>query len=289
MRIILTGATGFIGRRVTSLLLERGYQVICLLRRQSATPPGTTSLAVDLIQPATLEALPAGDAVIHLAQSSRYREFPDSADDIFAVNTVATARLLNLAVRNGTRVFVLASTGNVYAGSGPWTESATLGPSGFYGASKVAAEALLPAYAPYFRTCALRLFTPYGPGQRDRLVPSLIARLRERRPISLDGNGGGLGLSVAYVDDVASTFRAAVEHAWEGIYNVASPAPTCIAELANTIGSILGVTPRFERTGRNEPQSIIADVSRLKTVHDVDAFRPLAVGMASTLLNNAAG
>jgi nucleoside-diphosphate-sugar epimerase len=284
MRIIITGATGFIGRRLLPLLLEHGHEVTCLLRQGTSCPPGTKSLAVDLSRPETLDNLPAGDAMIHLAQSSRYREFPDSAADVFAVNTASTARLLALALRNGTQVFLLASSGSVYSGGdGPWTEDAKLSPTGFYGASKAAAEVLLSAYAQFFHTCALRLFTPYGPGQHDRLVPTLVARIRERRPVSLDGDAGGLRLSLTYVDDVASTFRAAVEHAWDGTYNVASPAPTCVAEIAGTIGKRLGIAPLFERTGMPEPAPITADVSRLATVQDVARFMSLQAGIDLTL------
>jgi nucleoside-diphosphate-sugar epimerase len=290
MRIIVTGATGFIGRRVTKLLLEHGHEVTCLLRSATSCPRGATSLAVDLSRPEELHDLPPSNAIVHLAQSPRYREFPDSAADVFAVNTASTARLLNLAARNSTEAFVLASSGNVYSGAdAPWTEDAILNPGGFYGASKAAAEMLLPPYRSYFRACALRLFTPYGPGQDNRLIPTLIARIRAGRPVSLDGGAGGLRLSVTYVDDVAATFVAAAEQAWEGTYNVASPTPTCIAEIAGAIGSRVGVAPVFERTGKPEAPPLTGDVSRLSGVHDVTRFIPLEAGIARTLAGEKLG
>jgi nucleoside-diphosphate-sugar epimerase len=273
-----------------SVLRQHGHDIVCLLRPGIACPTGATSIAVDLSRSETLDRLPASDALIHLAQSPRYRDFPNQASDIFSVNTGSTARLLDLACRTDTRAFVLASTGSVYsAGHAPCREDAVVTPDGFYAASKVAAEALLPAYTPFFRTCALRLFTPYGPGQRNRLVPTLIARVRERRRVSLDGEAGGLRLSVAYVHDVALTFRAAVEHAWEGTYNVASPEPTCIANVASAIGRSLGVVPLFERTGRPEPPPIIADVSRLASLHDVAGFTSLDAGIDLTLADEGPG
>jgi len=284
MRIILTGASGFIGRRLSSMLLERGHELICLLRSGAPCPRGATTVAVDFRRLEELNDLPVSDAVIHLAQSRRYCDFPNSADDIFVVNAASTARLLHLATRNGTKGFVLASTGSVYSGGDArWTEDAILRPTGLYGASKAAAEVLLPAYRSFFHACALRLFTPYGPGQDDRLIPTLIARVRARRAVSLDGNAGGLRLSVTYVDDVASTFVAAAEQVWQGTYNVASPTPTCIAEVAGAIGSRLGIAPTFERTGKPEPPPLIADVSRLFGVHDVARFAPLATGIDRTL------
>lgn len=284
MRILLTGATGFIGRRLTARLSQQGHEIVCLVRPGAPCPPGAISVPVDLGQPHMIEALPSGDALIHLAQSSRYREFPDAASDIFSVNTGATARLLDLARRNGTRSFLLASTGSVYSTRNePCQEDAALQPADFYAASKVAAEALLRPYAQQFHTCALRLFTPYGAGQRNRLIPGLIERVRNRRPVSLDGEGRGLRLSVGYLDDVVATFQTAAEQGWDGTYNVAAPEPTCIAEIADAIGRELGIAPSFERTGRPEPPALVADTGRLARMCDVAAFRPLEDGIKAML------
>jgi nucleoside-diphosphate-sugar epimerase len=285
MRVIVTGATGFIGRRVTSQLLQGGYEVSCLLRPGSACPAGAAPVAVDLSRMEAIERLPSGDAVIHLAQSPLYRQFPETAGSIFSVNTASTAKLLALAQRNGTRCFVLASTGNVYSDRrGPCSEDESCQPDEFYSASKVAAEALLRPYARYFHTCTLRLFTPYGPGQRDRLVPTLVARVRSRRPVELDGEAGGLQLSLAYVGDVATVFGSAAEQCWQGVYNVAAPRPASIAEIATVIGRELGVEPLFKRTGRPQPASLVADVSRLAQLQNVPKFRDLEEGIRLTLL-----
>jgi nucleoside-diphosphate-sugar epimerase len=162
-------------------------------------------------------------------------------------------------------------------------EHAALQPNDFYAASKVAAEALLRPYARYFRVCALRLFTPYGPDQRDRLIPTLIERVHHSRPIELDGEAGGLQLSLTYVDDVTAVFQAAAEQCWEGAYNIAAPTPANIAEISSAIGRELGLTPIFKRTGRPEPTALVADVSKLATLYDVAAFRTLKEGLELTL------
>jgi hypothetical protein len=64
---------------------------------------------------------------------------------------------------------------------------------------------------------------------------------------------------------------------------VAAPEPTCVREIATTIGRSLGVTPIFERTGRPEPSPLIADLNRLATVSDPDKFRSLDEGIGRTL------
>jgi nucleoside-diphosphate-sugar epimerase len=224
------------------------------------------------------------DAVLHLAQSSRFRDFVTEAYDIFAVNTGATSRLLELARRNGARHFVLASTGSVYsAANGPCREDSNVRPTDFYAATKLAAEVLLRPYTPYLRTCALRLFVPYGPGQRHRLIANLIEKIRTARPVTLDGEAGGLRLAVTYVDDVVATFVAAAEQGWEGVYNVASPEPTSVRDIATRAGRLLGTAPLFERTGRPEPVPLLPDLTQLATLCDVAAFTRLERGLAATL------
>jgi len=285
MRILLTGASGFIGSRLILALGGRGHELICLRRHPgSFVPAGVVPLDWDLASNQTIRALPAVDAIIHLAQSNQYRNFPTAAADIFAVNTVSTAHLLDLARRAGVQRFVLGSSASVYADSKrSCQEDAKLQPNDFYAATKLAAETLLHPYARYFGTCTLRLFTPYGPGQRDRLFPTLMKRVRECRPVTLDGEGGGLRLSVAYVDDVTATFQAAVEQGWQGTYNVAAREPTCVQDIASTIGRLIAVTPVFERTGRPEPSPLIADLTRLAKLIDLGQFRSLEHGLACTM------
>jgi nucleoside-diphosphate-sugar epimerase len=228
--------------------------------------------------------IPPVDAVIHLAQSHQYRNFPSAIDDILAVNTSATALLADLARLAGAQQFIFASTASVYSGiSGSCREDANLQPRDFYAASKLAAETLLRPYSRYFRVCVLRLFTPYGPGQRNRLIPTLIQRVREHFPVTLDGAERGLRLSVAYVDDVAATFQVAAELGWQGTYNVAAAEPTSVQDIAETIGRLTGEKPIFARTEHPEPSPLIADLGNLASVYDAKGFRSVEQGLASTL------
>jgi nucleoside-diphosphate-sugar epimerase len=284
MRILLTGATGFIGRALVRALLERGHELFCIVRPGIASPADTTGVAADLSTSQPVEFNQPVEAVVHLAQSPHYRHFPAQAPDIVAVNVVTTTSLLELARKLGAQSFVLASSGSVYAGStSPLTEDADVRPRDFYAASKLAAETLMRPYQTFLRTCALRLFTPYGPGQTGRLVPSLVERVRAGSAITLDGPDG-LRLAVTYVDDVAATFTAAIENVdWHGIYNVAAPEPTSLREIGTVIGAILGRRADFIETGKPPPTALIPDLGRLSRQSGVPPFRSLATGLQSTI------
>jgi UDP-glucose 4-epimerase len=105
MRILVTGAAGFIGRRLVQNL-TRQHEVFGLSRRPSSP---AQSIQMDLSVGVDTAALPQRiDVVVHLAQSEYFREFPERADHIFAVNVESTFRLLEYARRAGASRFVLA-------------------------------------------------------------------------------------------------------------------------------------------------------------------------------------
>jgi UDP-glucose 4-epimerase len=288
VKILLTGASGFIGVRVARRLAA-AHQVYCVVRRADALVPAqANSIVFDLAAPGhgrLSDALPGRiDAVLHLAQSRHYREFPEQAGAIFAVNTAATAALLEYAAEAGAARFVLASTGTVYEPyGGRLAEDAPVAPVSFYSATKLAAEALLQGWRSRLGCCALRLFFPYGPGQTGRLVPQLVERIRSKTAVTLDGGGDGLVLAPTFVDDIAAVFEAALDGEWNGIFNVAAPHPVSLRHLAEEIGRVIGVEPRFIPSGAAQAPRIVPELGRLSECYDMSRFRPLAVGLAETL------
>jgi nucleoside-diphosphate-sugar epimerase len=253
-------------------------------REDAVLPRGALGVIADLATEIDLNSLPTQiDAVFHLAQSRRYRDFPAAAGEIYAINTAATATLLQYAAAAGATRFILASTGTVYEPyAGRLAEETRVIPTSFYSATKLAAEALLQGWRSKFRCCALRLFFPYGPGQTERLIPSLVERIRAGRTVTLDGRDG-LVLVPTFVDDLAAVFVAALECEWNGIFNVAAPHPVTLRELALTIGRVIGVEPRFEWTGVREAQRVVPELQLLAEHYDLTRFRPVEVGLTDAL------
>jgi len=268
-RLLVTGASGLLGARFVALAASQGHEV-CAVGRSAPEPPqpNVRPIAMDLACPLDRSALPPQiDAVLHLAQSRRFREFPDGAGDVFAVNVARTAELLDYAHGAGATHFVLASTGGVYAPSAePLTEDSALATKpGFYPASKRAAELLAHPYAGLMTVAILRFFFIYGAGQgSDMLMPRLVASVREGRPIQLQGDDG-LSLNPVHVDDAAAAVLAATEMEESATVNVAGPSTVTLREIAGLIGAELGVEPRFELDEGSAP-SLVADTARMRRV-----------------------
>jgi len=268
-RLLVTGASGLLGARFVALAASQGHEV-CAVGRSAPEPPqpNVRWIAMDLARPLDRSALPPQiDAVLHLAQSRRFREFPDGAGDVFAVNVARTAELLDYAHGAGATHFVLASTGGVYAPSAePLTEDSALATKpGFYPASKRAAELLAHPYAGLMTVGILRFFFIYGAGQgSDMLMPRLVASVRDGRPIQLQGNDG-LSLNPVHVDDAAAAVLAATEMEESATVNVAGPSTVTLREIAGLIGAELGVEPRFELDEGSAP-SLVADTARMRRV-----------------------
>ena len=247
MRVLVTGATGFVASHLVPALAADGHEVIAAAHDldRCATAPGVSALELDLTSFAS-DQLPQVDAIVHLAQANV--PFPDGAGSLFAVNTASTAALLGHARRTGATTFVYASSASVYGfGDRPWSEDDVPGSTDFYSATKLASERLLGAYADGLATWSLRLVAPYGPGQRNRLIPRLVESVRSGRPVTLNVDGRPR-MNPIEVGDVVEVIRAILVSGPPGnhVLNVAGPDAVSIEELAEAIGRAIGSSPVFE-------------------------------------------
>lgn len=283
IHILVTGASGFIGRALLHRLLERGHQVTALIRKGAEAPEGCAVLSHDLGSDTPL-SLPLGiDAIAHLAQSRAYRAFPGDADEMFRVNVMGTHKLLSAGAEAKVSRFCLVSTGTVYDPfTVPMVEDARLSPDSNLGATKLAAEVLAKPYSALFLVSTLRLFAPYGPGQTARIVPDLIRRVRDGIAVTLPETGGGMCFTPTYIDDVCDVVCASIEKSWAGTFNIASPETVTIQDAALTIGKALGNEPIFERRPGVAP-ILIPNVGKLSLHYDLSRFRSFADGIAATL------
>lgn len=251
--ILMTGAAGLLGSHLVPVLQGEGADVIAAGREM-----------IDLSRPLDRSKLPGKvDAVVYLAQSSRFREFPETAEDIFQVNTAQVLALLDFARRAGASNFVYASTGSVYAATTETvTETSPLAdPMGFYPASKRAAEVLAQAFAPHINVAILRYFFIYGAGQkREMLIPRLVDTVREGRAVTLQGDGG-LRINPVHAADAARATAAAARLTGSRTINIAGPEALSMQAMCETIGEMAGRAPVFEEQPDAAAPALVADTA----------------------------
>ena len=281
MKILLTGAAGFIGRHALARL-EDDHDVYPVVRQ---APDETREWIVqDLAQPLDLSLLPTRvDAVIHLAQSHRYREFPEGAEDVYAVNVHSTFQLLEYARGAGVRSFILASTGGIYGYSyEALLETDPANPLNFYLTSKHVAESLLVNYQALFHTVVFRFFFVYGPGQGPMLVPTLIDKVRKGDQISIAGRPGQR-INPIHVEDAVEIFHPALELGDSDVFNVAGDEVISIRDLVGVIEEASGEPAHVRHVDPEHEGDLIGDNSRMKAVLDVAPRISLAEGIRSML------
>jgi UDP-glucose 4-epimerase len=241
--VLVTGASGFVGRAVVAELSRRGHRVI-------ATATGTTDLPSAarvewVVWDAMTTALPPVDfgnvqAVLHLAMPRGVFDFPERAAQVYELAVAATYRLLDSAYRNGVPRVLAASTGDVLGPTGRAVDEndVTYAPSSFYGAAKACAELLLRAYQGKLATGILRFFHPYGPGGDRFLVNRLVRAVVEGQAVTIEGPDG-IVLNPVWVEDLAQGACAALEAPHTGIFHFAGPETVTLRELLEIAGALV--------------------------------------------------
>ncbi|MBI5480791.1 MAG: GDP-mannose 4,6-dehydratase [Deltaproteobacteria bacterium] len=272
MRVLLTGAAGFIGSHLAARLLRRGHEVVAFDNFDPFYDPaikernvaalgahaGFTLQRGDIRDAALVADLlgrsPGFDSVVHLAALAGVR--PSIAQPLryASVNVTGTLTLLEACREHGLRRFVFASSSSVYGAHSPvpFREAdPAVRPASPYAATKRAGELLCSSYTDLFGmdTCALRFFTVYGPRQRPEMAIHKFTRLiAAARPVPFFGDGRS-ARDYTFVDDIIDGVTAAVERQPAGhtVYNLGGSRTTTLARLVELIARELGKPPILDR------------------------------------------
>jgi len=267
--VLITGIKGLLGRRLAGTLNDKGFVIHGIAQGNTHSPKSSIHyLTIDLASDWSLEYLPKRcDVVIHLAQSASFRDFPNSALDVFKVNIESTARLLDYARQAGVKKFIYASSGGVYGNSSQaFKENAPIIPGGqlgFYLGSKACSEILVQSYASVFDVIVVRPFFIYGSGQkRSMLIPRLFDSVATGRPITLQGDSG-IRINPIHVDDAASAVTAALNLNESATFNIAGPDVLSIRDICEGMAKYLDIKPLFTQQP-GKPNDLIADIGAMR-------------------------
>lgn len=299
MRVLVTGAFGYVGRALTLRLLEAGHEVIATTHRPkphdhrlgAARSGAVQVIEADLRDRDRLRHAVEDsniDAVCHLAALTRVRESFDHPERYHAVNATGTATLLDALAESrphsaGPIPFVLASTAAVYGAPArqPIAEDETPAPTSPYGESKLAAERHLQdrASARTIAPIILRAFNVagsvagFGDPDESRIISrTLLAAAELRPPLMLNGDGSAVR-DFVHVDDVAHAYLLALSAATTPspgptptlrAYNVGATAAS-VREIIATVEAVTGRrVPLIQRPPQPEVPMLLADTSRIR-------------------------
>jgi nucleoside-diphosphate-sugar epimerase len=274
MKVVVTGATGHVGRYAVAALASAGHEVIALSRSgalpeepfgQAERRGQVRGVALDLTEESSVEALTplltSKSVLVHLAAWHPERTAATGARErraLLEANVHGTLRVLEAARRGRVAVVVYASTFEVYGDvvGAPITEESRVHPITDYGATKLSGEdhLLAFAYEEKARVVALRMPAIYGPGEKTpRALPNFLKAVARGELPTIHGDGADLRDQL-YVADAARAICLAVEGEAAGIFNIADGRPHSIQELAALAIEIAGLGGKPLELPRSQPR-----------------------------------
>ncbi|MFH1219764.1 MAG: UDP-glucuronic acid decarboxylase family protein [Candidatus Eisenbacteria bacterium] len=302
MRVVVTGAAGFLGSHLCDHLLGKGHSVVGLDNLITGSTRNIEHLAGNdrfkFIRHDVTEYIYVGgavDAVLHFASPASPIDYLEYPIQTLKVGALGTHKALGLA-RDKEARFLLASSSEVYGDplvhpqrEEYWGNVNPIGPRGVYDEAKRFGEALSFAYhrTHGINTKIARIFNTYGPRMRSgdgRVVPTFITQALAGKPLTIFGDGNQTR-SFCYVSDlVDGIYRLLVSDVNEPV-NLGNPAEMTIMDFARTIVEITGCASDivFERLPVDDPKVRQPDIARARKLLGWEPKVSLDEGLRRTI------
>jgi dTDP-glucose 4,6-dehydratase len=309
MRILLTGAAGFLGSHLTDRLIKEGHEVIGMDNFITGNQSNLVHLAGNqnfsfirhdvsnfIFAPGKI------DYVLHFASPASPNPasplgYPNLPIQTMKAGALGTHNSLGVARAHNAK-FLLASTSEIYGDPQEHPQKETyrghvdpIGARSIYDEAKRFAEALTMAYHRFHNidTRIVRIFNTYGPRMRlddGRVVPNFIQQSLRGEPLTIYGNGEQTR-SFCYVDDLIEGIFRLMSSDFHEPVNIGNPSETSILEFANLVNELIGnkagtIIKMAKRLG-SDPQRRQPDITRAKTILQWEPEVSLKDGLAKTI------
>jgi len=301
VRVLITGAAGFLGSHLCDRFRQEGHSVVAMDNYITGTPENLAHLLGDgfeLVQHDVTEFVHVSgelDGVLHFASPASPTDYLELPIQTLKVGSLGTHKVIGLAKAKNAR-FLLASTSEVYGDplvhpqpESYWGNVNPIGPRGVYDEAKRFAEALTMAYrrAHGVDTRIVRIFNTYGPRMRPgdgRVVSNFIVQALRREPITVYGDGGQTR-SFCYVEDeVEGIFRLFASDVSEPI-NIGNPREFTVSELAELVLELTGSSSqiRYLPLPEDDPKTRKPDITRARELLGWQPEISLREGLSRTI------
>ena len=301
MRLLVTGAAGFLGSHLVDRLLAEGHTVIGLDNLLTGAEANLAHLGGHqrfrfVRYDVTSYLLVDGplDGVFHFASPASPLDYLEKPLQTLRVGSLGTHNALGLARAKGAK-FLLASTSEVYGDpqvhpqpESYWGHVNPIGPRGVYDEAKRFAEALTMAYCRHhgLRTRIVRIFNTYGPRMRPgdgRVVSNFLVQALRGEPLTLYGDGTQTR-SFCYVSDLVDGVVRLFMDGDEAPVNIGNPEECTVRELAESVLRVTGSRSGFEwrPLPEDDPRVRQPDISRARTTLGWAPLVPLDEGLRRT-------
>jgi len=301
LRVLITGAAGFLGSHLCDRFRREGHSVVAIDNYITGTPENLAHLLGDgfeLVQHDVTEYVHvpgALDGILHFASPASPTDYLELQIQTLKVGSLGTHKALGLAKAKQAR-FLLASTSEVYGDplvhpqpESYWGNVNPIGPRGVYDEAKRFAEALTMAYrrAHGVDTRIVRIFNTYGPRMRPgdgRVVSNFIVQALRGEPLTVYGDGGQTR-SFCYVsDEVEGIYRLFMSDI-TGPVNIGNPNEFLVGELADLVLELTGSSSEIRHLPlpEDDPKVRQPDITRARELLDWEPQVPLREGLALTI------
>jgi len=302
LRIVVSGAAGFVGSHMCDRLLAEGHRVVALdnfltgARRNISHllhNPAFEFLEKDITRPFTVEG--NVDCVVNMASPASPKDYLEHPIETLDVGSIGSRNMLELALSKGSR-YLVTSTSECYGDplvhpqvETYWGNVNPVGPRSCYDESKRFAEAITMAYHRKHgvRTNIARIFNTYGPRMKlddGRVVPAFLDQALRGEPMTVFGSGNQTR-SFCYVSDLVDGLYRLMQSDERYPVNLGNPREMTILEFAQHIRKMTGTKSEiaFEPLPEDDPKQRKPDITKARTLLGWEPKVPLEDGLRETV------